>query len=229
MPCRGAVHRLLVSRVTEDDDRTRERLASLERWTELLLMIVLGWFLSTEVNAGFGDGVRPQFSPKSLAPGDIYFFVVFAYCCYRVVAGWLDRAEVQSTRGPEGLDWLTTYLALTTILLAGIGVNLTTRWHAPIWYGVVAAAYAIGYYLLTRRTQSDSDAAATAESILGDPNLERWALFLGLLYGLGLSLRKTLKGERSSISATRTRGTAACGIGSRSECSPAWWRGPFAC
>ena len=27
-----------------------------------------------------------------------------------------------------------------------------------------------------------------------DPNLERWGLFLGLVYGLGLSLRKLLKG-----------------------------------
>jgi hypothetical protein len=187
-------HRLLAGRVTEDGERIRAKLASLERWTELLLMIVLGWFLSTEVNAGFGDGVRPQFSPKSLAPGDIYFFLVFAYCCYRIVGGWLGRGESQSSRGTADLDWLTTYLALTTILLAGIGVHLTTRWHAPIWYGVVAAAYAIGYYLLTRRTQNDSDAGATAEPTVGDPNLERWALFLGLLYGLGLSLRKTLKG-----------------------------------
>ena len=75
-------------------------------------MIVLGGFLCGEVNAGFGDGVRPQFSPNSLGPGDVYFFIVFAYCCYRVIAGWLGRGESQSARGSADLDWLTTYRRL---------------------------------------------------------------------------------------------------------------------
>jgi hypothetical protein len=57
---------------------------------------------------------------------------------------------------------------------------------AHVWFGVVGAAYGIGYYLLTSR-QAKGDGAC-------DPNLERWGAFVGLLYGLGLSLRKTLKG-----------------------------------
>ena len=100
------------------------------------------------------------------------------------------------------LDWLVTYCGLSVILISGIGVNMTTSWNAPIWFGILGVFFGVGYYLLECRSKSGefvgepekSDPARDAKWPAEDPNLERWGAFVGLLYGLGLSLRKTLKG-----------------------------------
>jgi hypothetical protein len=182
------VHRFLNGKVSE--------IQSLEHWVGIGLMLVLGWFIRNEVTAGFGDGVRQPSWTGLLEPGNIYFSVVVAYCFVRLPGrAWrpapravadIGDFNAEPAAAPSGLDWLATYLCLTVILIAAIGVRLVTWWQAPVWFGVVGAAYGIGYYLLTAR-QANGDCAC-------DPNLERWGAFVGLLYGLGLSLRKTLKG-----------------------------------
>jgi hypothetical protein len=100
------------------------------------------------------------------------------------------------------LDWLATYCGLSVILIAGIGVHMTTRWRTPTWFGIIGVVYGVGYYLLTCRPMfgdlvcelEKPAPARAAKWNTEDPNLERWGAFVGLLYGLGLSLRKTLKG-----------------------------------
>ena len=204
------VHRLLVGNPPERRRlQTRE---TLEHWAGIGLMLVLSWFIRNEIIAGFGDGVRQTAEARSLGPGDIYFFIVVAYCFASVLTRALrhrasgasaeDKWTADKEGDPFGLDWLATYLTLTVILISAIGVNLITWWKAPIWFGIVGAAYGIGYYLLSFR-QTNGDLSCHSEEYdtiqrqewrTGDPNLERWGAFVGLLYGLGLSLRKTLKG-----------------------------------
>ena len=48
------------------------------------------------------------------------------------------------------------------------------------------------YYLVRRRVFDDERQRGTP--VRGDPNIERWGLYLGLLMGVGLSLRNGLKG-----------------------------------
>ena len=52
--------------------------------------------------------------------------------------------------------------------------------------------FGVAYYLLRRGAYVAEPAPPTAA--YGDPNLQRLGLYLGLLYGLGLSLRNGLKG-----------------------------------
>jgi hypothetical protein len=88
------------------------------------------------------------------------------------------------------------------ILIAGIGVNMTTWWMAPTWFGIMGVLFGVGYYLLNRRSTSgdlvcepkERNPARAAKWNTEDPNLERWGAFVGLLYGLGLSLRKAFTG-----------------------------------
>ena len=177
------VRRSLGSNV-EEENGTRKR-GSLELATEIGLMLLLAWFIRKEVIAGFGDGIRKT-TEDWFRPGNIYFGIVAAYCLARLVfrtrpwEGWRWR-----------LDWLATYLEFTVILLAAIGAHMQTSWNAPIWFGIVAAAFGIGYVLVSRYENSHPVARGVW---CADANLERWALFVALVYGLGLSLRKTLKG-----------------------------------
>jgi hypothetical protein len=101
-----------------------------------------------------------------------------------------------------GLDGLFTYLSCTLILIAAIGPNLTTIWPASFCFASVAAVFGIGYWVLSSRSTSGvggNELDAPRDPRFGrfaaeDPNLVRWGVFLGLVYGLGLSLRKLLKG-----------------------------------
>jgi hypothetical protein len=212
--CLGAafVHRSL-QRETPEDVANRLTAQSLESWLGLALMLVLGWFIHNEVNAGFGDGVRDaSIRPDWLhgvdlswlsetaraafqrisaiaSAGNLYFCLVAVYCLARIV-----RREAVGPR--FGWDGLVTYLGFTLILIAAIGPNLITTWPAALCFALVAAAFGVGYFVLNSRSTT-GEAAGTRQQLrltAEDPNLERWGLFLGLVYGLGLSLRKLLKG-----------------------------------
>jgi hypothetical protein len=179
-----------------------------ESWIGLVLMLVLGWFIHNEVNAGFGDGIRdaalrPDWlfgvdlswlneSARSAlhrisawaSAGNLYFCLVAAYCLAR-----LFRLRPQNGTTPNarfGWDELLTYLSFALILIAAIGPNLASSWPAPLCFALAVAAFGVGYFVLRSR----STTVANQE----DPNLARWGLSLGLVYGLGLSLRKLLKG-----------------------------------
>ena len=101
-----------------------------------------------------------------------------------------ERAIVRSRRtiaGPN-LEWLIVYLGLTALFCA---ILLTGGLWGRI-YLVVGLVFGIAYYLIQRNASAAEPAAPTEAN--GDPNLQRLGLYLGLLYGLGLSLRGGLKG-----------------------------------
>ena len=174
-------------------------------WEELGLMLVLSWFIKTQMASAYGDGVADRALSGFFSPGSLYFAIVVLYVGARLLVHWkrlvepglsvaarLSRREKSPDRPPEAL---TTYLGLTIIALWCLSVGLENRWHAPVFFGIAVAAFGVAYRWLVRF----SDHALVTQQAVGpaefeDPNVERWGLYLGLVYGLGLSLRKALKG-----------------------------------
>jgi MFS family permease len=104
-------------------------------------------------------------------------------------------------------DWKNTTLISTVGLLNGIGWALCQNWkwanhmwpdaHFNFWRcwessgGIsIGIAYGVAYYLVNRPMSAQERETCPAP----EPNLERFGAFLGLLLGLGLSIRNGLKG-----------------------------------
>jgi hypothetical protein len=100
-------------------------------------------------------------------------------------------------------------LIFTVGMVNGLGWALCQNWHwAPgfwpqanfNWWrcwessgGIsIGIAYGIAYYLVNRPVSAEAE--PTARFVRARPNLERFGAYLGLLLGLGLSLRNGLKG-----------------------------------
>jgi hypothetical protein len=198
----GGISLLHNARARNFSDKMTERrwtiLGNYERRGELALTLVLGWFIKTQMASEYGDGVADGALAGWFGPGSVYFAIVLAY----VVAGLLvpgpelvdqespsNRADAQSCErpGPDG-DWLAAYLCLSVIAMWCLSVGLVNVWHAPIFFWVIVAAFGIAYYQLAHR--SDGSRVLRSKS----SSRERWGAWLGLVYGLGLSLRKALKG-----------------------------------
>jgi hypothetical protein len=105
-------------------------------------------------------------------------------------------------------DWKNVKLILTVGLLNGLGWALCQNWQwaARVWPDAhfnfwrcwessggisIGIAYGVAYYLVNNR-MSESDLAG--QGTRSDPNLERLGAYLGLLLGLGLSIKNGLKG-----------------------------------
>jgi hypothetical protein len=58
----------------------------------------------------------------------------------------------------------------------------------------IGAAYGLAYYLVNRRTSGAEIASDGPDSANFHPNLERFGTYVGLLLGLGLSIKNGLKG-----------------------------------
>jgi len=109
-------------------------------------------------------------------------------------------------------DWKNVTLILTVGLVNGVGWSLCQnwRWAAGLWPtasfnwwrcwessgGIsIGIAYGIAYYLVNRRMSEEERSAIRAVRPANyRPNLERFGAYLGLLLGLGLSIRSGLKG-----------------------------------
>jgi hypothetical protein len=92
--------------------------------------------------------------------------------------------------GQLNLEWLAVYLGL--LLATGLFfIGELHGWWGAVYFGL-SGAFGVGYYLLRRRLPEKGLAgpAWTCE----DPNLERLGAYLGLLLGLGMSIRNGLKG-----------------------------------
>lgn len=102
-----------------------------------------------------------------------------------------ERTEVRARRAIAGpnLEWLAVYLLLTSLF--GFLLLSAPRFWGRVYFATTIV-FGIAYYLL-RRNAYDRQPAPEYEAY-GDPNLERWALRVGSLYGLGISLRAGLKG-----------------------------------
>ena len=107
-------------------------------------------------------------------------------------------------------DWKNAILILTVGLLNGTGWALCQNWKwAPrVWPGVhfnwwrcwessggisIGIAYGVAYYLVNRPEPESGEHLAAAPS-KAFPNLERFGAYLGLVLGLGLSIKSGLKG-----------------------------------
>lgn len=97
-----------------------------------------------------------------------------------------ERAIASSARATKGptFEWLVVYCGLA-LLLAPLVRPQLGGW-ANACFGVVLL-FGIAYYVVYRGADVAGDRG-------GDANLERWGLYLGLLAGLGLSIRNGLKG-----------------------------------
>ncbi len=106
-------------------------------------------------------------------------------------------------------DWRNVKLITTVGLLNGVGWALFQNWKwAPAlfpnasfnWWrcwessgGIsIGIAYGVGYWLANRPASAAEMRATPLPT--GNPNLERFGLYLGLLLGLGLSIKNGLKG-----------------------------------
>jgi len=108
-------------------------------------------------------------------------------------------------------DWRNVKLITTVGLLNGIGWALLQnwKWAAPLWPdfnfnwwrcwessgGIsIGIAYGVAYYLVNRPESPDTLRLQGVRVDNVRPNLERFGLYLGLLLGLGFSIRNGLKG-----------------------------------
>lgn len=107
-------------------------------------------------------------------------------------------------------DWKNVTLITTVGVVNGLGwaVCQNWRWASVLWPQVnfnwwrcwescggisIGLAYGLAYFLVNRRRTPDSSTAG-APSTNPNPNLERFGAYLGLLLGLGLSVKNGLKG-----------------------------------
>ncbi|HWV99964.1 MAG TPA: hypothetical protein VNZ64_09755 [Candidatus Acidoferrum sp.] len=103
--------------------------------------------------------------------------------------------------------WQNVTLISTVGLLNGLGWALCQnwRWASGLWPNAnfnwwrcwescggisIGIAYGVAYYLVNRRASAESPVVALHRR----PNLERFGAYLGLLLGLGLSIKNGLKG-----------------------------------
>jgi len=108
-------------------------------------------------------------------------------------------------------DWKNVILIGIVGLVNGLGWALCQnwRWASGLWPQAnfnwwrcwescggmsIGAAYGLAYYLVNRKTTSTNDAISDTLSADSHPNLERFGAYLGLLLGLGLSIKNGLKG-----------------------------------
>jgi hypothetical protein len=133
------------------------------------------WWRCWESSGGISIGI---------ALGVAYFFTNRRMSTQELA---IVRAR-RSIAGPN-FEWLAVYLVLATVALLPM-FESAGLWGA-IYLGVLAA-FGIAYVLVRRRAfYSEPEPPLGA---YGDPNLERVGLYLGLLFGLGISVRSGLKG-----------------------------------
>jgi hypothetical protein len=103
-----------------------------------------------------------------------------------------ELAAVRSRRAISGpnLEWMLTYLGMTA-LFGWFLIATVDRYWGSIFI-LPVAAFGPAYYVL-RRSAYESEPAGS-DPAAGDPTLERFAVYAGLLLGLGLSARSGLKG-----------------------------------
>jgi hypothetical protein len=107
--------------------------------------------------------------------------------------------------------WRNVTLILTVGVLNGLGwaVCQNWQWASTVWPegyfnwwrcwescgGIsIGLAYGVAYYLVNRADSNEAAVFPVANSWLTRPNWERFGAYLGLLLGLGLSVRNGLKG-----------------------------------
>jgi hypothetical protein len=156
----------------------------------------LGWALlqNWQWAASVWPDARFNFWRCWESSGGICMGIAYGLAFYLVNRNMSEEEKALQGRGLVGgklnLEWLVVYLGL----LSAMGLFFLEELDG--WWGVVffgfGGAFGVGYYLLGRRQPEKG-----LEGFAGfneDPNLERLGAYLGLLLGLGMSIRNGLKG-----------------------------------
>jgi hypothetical protein len=148
------------------------------------------WFL---VFLGLTWGLSLLFRRNLGGWGNLYFAVIQLFgAAYYLRTRRLARPAADGSEAVVGarIGWVAAPLAagLTTgLFVSGRG---TWRYEVPVSVGIVLLGWA---WFFANRPAFDEEARVTTPAG-GDPALERFGLSLGLLTGLGLSVRNGLKG-----------------------------------
>jgi hypothetical protein len=160
----------LVNREMTDDERALRASRRSIGGDWLLVYLGLAWLLSLFLRPSMGGW------------GNLYFSVVMLFgAAYCFVS---HRAAVKDPDA-AGVDWGAVCLTTAAVAALWLARGLS-GWYILLGSGLVLAlgfAWSLG---------KDQTRITTEPG--GDPNLERWGLCLGLLTGLGLSVRNGLKG-----------------------------------
>lgn len=102
-----------------------------------------------------------------------------------------ERARFESRHSIAGpnLEWLIVFLALASLVGVPLVVEVSPR---AVYFLALLMLFGMVYY--GRQRSAWDNQPAPPSNAYGDPNLERFGLYLGLLVGQGLSLRNGLKG-----------------------------------
>lgn len=174
----------LVNREMPDDERRAladRRPIAWPSFEWLLVFLGCAWGLSRLLRPEVGAWV------------DVHIAILIASAgFYYVTRRRLPRREDGSTSVLWALLTGTAALAIAGVIAAGLFLPTEYPW----WYNPAgsAAAIAVGWLLyLAGRPSFDAELAGATPGN-GDPNLERFGLAVGLIAGLGLSLKNGLKG-----------------------------------
>jgi hypothetical protein len=127
--------------------------------------------------------------------GRIYFAIAILFGAAYYLANRGTSVEdashsTQQNKTGVKIEWGAVFL--TAALLVGLCLSPRDMMRYGTYYYGVVIALGLGWYLLNCQTFDEEKRLGTP--IDGDPNLERLGLYLGLLMGLGLSVRNGLKG-----------------------------------
>ena len=133
-------------------------------------------------------------SSKSIGWGSLYFSVIILfttlnYCINRGTAVDEAHGKIGGAKACSNCEWSAASLA--TALVIGLFIPQTDIRQYSIVYIAIVLSLGIAWYFVKRTTFEKEKATGTP--IDGDPNLDRLGVYLGLLMGLGLSLRNGLK------------------------------------
>jgi hypothetical protein len=126
--------------------------------------------------------------------GGISIGIAYGLAYYLVNRRMTDHEKAQQGErladGRINLEWLVVYLLVLLALSLFFIPALHGRW--GVVYFSLAAAFGIAYYLLNRGKPDEAGEGKLLSR--EDPNLERFGAYVGLLLGLGMSIRNGLKG-----------------------------------
>ena len=170
------------------------------------VMLVLGWFIKSQLFGDFRYGLRGAFrfassgSGWSWRLGNLYFALILAYGALGVRHYLAARNSPPGKTTAPRAGWLFALLSLAlvmTMFVSNEARNWTMNGEPRGWsvfsFGVlIAAAFGAWYYLRSLTAVPEPvAAAAVAEPAPNDATLERLGACLGLVFGMGLDQERS--------------------------------------
>ncbi|MBX3177362.1 MAG: hypothetical protein KF886_08385 [Candidatus Hydrogenedentes bacterium] len=175
------------------------------------LFVLIVWFLSTRMRLGRGDNPLPWW-----ARFDLYLLVIAAGYGAVYVALYMLRAMARNVHGKKprvsvflrypNPDWLAVYLLLLAIGAAFLQGELPA-WKGWLWMAAeeparwyvllgpaVLAGFGVAAFVFAIMPWGETISLEETEPHREEPNLERLGVYLGLLVGLGMSLKNGTRG-----------------------------------